>query len=102
MNKVRRIYVEKKPGFDVEANHLFEDIRTNLSVDGLTGLRILIRYDVCGISDESYETAKVTIFSEPPVDYIYEEEFEKSFSVPGLINTIPLQICNPCPEVSHS
>ena len=77
MDRVRRIYVEKKPGFDVEATHLFEDIRTNLSVENLTGLRILIRYDVCGISDESYESAKVTIFSEPPVDFVYEEDFEK-------------------------
>ncbi len=78
MELVRRIFVEKKPGFDVEAAHLLEDIRTNLAVEGLEGLRILIRYDVCGISDEAYETAKVTIFSEPPVDYIYEENFEKN------------------------
>ena len=78
MELVRRIFVEKKPGFDIEAKKLYDDIRTNLSVSGLTGLRILIRYDVCGISDEAFSNAKATIFSEPPVDFIYDEQFESN------------------------
>ena len=76
MELVRRIFVEKKPGFDIEAKKLYDDISTNLSVKGLMGLRILIRYDVCGISDEAFENAKATIFSEPPVDFIYDEQFK--------------------------
>ena len=73
MAEIKRIYVEKKTGCDIEAGHLFADIKENLNISGLDGLRILYRYDIEGISDEAYETAKKTIFSEPPVDNIYEE-----------------------------
>jgi phosphoribosylformylglycinamidine synthase len=77
-NKVRRIFVEKKKGFDVEACELFHDIKENLNIKGLKDLRIVNRYDVCEISDEEWEKAKKIIFSEPVVDNIYDEELELS------------------------
>jgi len=73
-NKVRRLYVEKKKGYDVEARELFRDLKCNLGISALESLRIINRYDVSGISDEEFEKSKRTIFSEPPVDYVYEEE----------------------------
>ncbi len=76
MSEIKRIYVEKKKGYDIEAGHLFADIKENLGADALSGLRILYRYDIEGISEDAYEKAKKTIFSEPPVDIIHEESFE--------------------------
>ena len=75
MNTVRRIFVEKKPGFDVEARRLLTDLRDNLNLSGLTGVRVLQRYDVQGVSDEAFAAAKTTIFSEPPVDTVYDETY---------------------------
>ena len=72
---IKRLYVEKKKGCNVEAKHLFNDIKENLNILGLENLRILNRYDIEGISQEDYQIAKNTIFSEPPVDNIYEENF---------------------------
>ena len=74
MSQVKRIYVEKKPDYAVAAQELLENIRSYLGISGVFGVRVLIRYDIENISDETYETAKVTIFSEPPVDLLYEEE----------------------------
>ena len=76
MSDIKRIYVEKKKGYDIEAGHLYDDIKENLGIEGLKGLRILYRYDIEGISEDAYEKAKKTIFSEPPVDIIHEEKFE--------------------------
>ena len=70
---VRRIYVEKKPGFDIHAQKLFVEITDNLEIKGLERVRSIIRYDVEGITEVDYEKAKTTIFSEPPIDLIYEE-----------------------------
>ena len=70
---VRRIYVEKKTGFDVEAKALFDDVKENLHLDALKGVRILNRYDVDGIDDDTYESAKYTVFAEAAIDTIYEE-----------------------------
>ncbi len=70
---VRRVYVEKKPGFDIEAYKLYADIKENLIIKGLKAVRILQRYDVEGITESDYEKAKIMVFSEPPVDDIYEE-----------------------------
>ena len=82
---VRRIYVEKKDGFDVEAKGILEDLRENLSLTGLTAVRLINRYDVEGISDEEYQKARNLIFSEPPVDYAYDEKIDisegKAFAV---------------------
>jgi len=89
MSSVRRIYVEKKPAYAVAAKDLFENIRDYLGIRTVTGVRVLIRYDIENISDKTYEEAKITIFSEPPVDVLYEEAFpmqegEKAFSVEAL------------------
>ena len=75
MGKVRRIFVEKKKGFDVEASHLLKDLKQNLSVLGLEEVRLVHRYDVEGISEEEYAAARNLIFSEPPVDNAYDEEY---------------------------
>ncbi len=74
MEKIRRVYVEKKAAFAVEAQGLLADLRSNLGLTALTGLRILNRYDVSGLSEEEYAMAKVMVLSEPPVDQVYEEE----------------------------
>lgn len=78
MSKVRRIYVEKKQDYQVSSKSLLSELRTYLGIDGIEGVRILNRYDIEGISDDTYEKAIRTIFSEPPVDDVYEEEFEFS------------------------
>ena len=59
---VRRIFVEKKDEFAVEAQGMLADLKENLSLDGLTGVRIINRYDVAGISDEEYMQARSLIF----------------------------------------
>ncbi len=74
--KVRRIYVEKKKGFDIEANGLYRDLKTNLKLDGLKSVRIINRYDVEGVSDQEYDAARKIIFSEPPVDSVYDENID--------------------------
>ena len=75
MSSVKRVYVEKKPGFAVAADSLLHEIREYLGLTDVTGVRILIRYDVENISDEVYEKACHVVFSEPPVDDLYEETF---------------------------
>ena len=72
---VKRIFVEKKPEFAVKAKELREEIESYLGMDGVTNVRVLIRYDIENLSEETYSKAKVTIFSEPPLDEVYEEEF---------------------------
>lgn len=73
---VKRIFVEKKSGFDVEANGLFNEIKELLQIDEIQNVRIIYRYDIEGISNEIYSQARTTIFSEPPVDYVYDEEIK--------------------------
>ncbi len=65
---MHRIFVEKKSGFDAEARHLFHDLRDSLALDGLTGVRLVNRYDVDGLSDAEFEAAARLILSEPQVD----------------------------------
>ena len=73
---VRRVFVEKKQAFAVKAKELEEEIRSYLGIQTVTGVRVLIRYDVENIDDETFERACQTVFSEPPVDMLYREEFE--------------------------
>jgi phosphoribosylformylglycinamidine synthase len=75
---VKRVYVEKKPAFAVKAKELQSEMKSYLGIGGVTGVRVLIRYDIENISEETYQKALVTVFSEPPVDDIYEEDFDKS------------------------
>ena len=86
MTQVKRIYVEKKPEYAVAAQDLLNDIHSYLNIQSVTGVRVLIRYDIENITDTTYDSAKVIVFSEPPVDILYEEnlpktEDEKVFSV---------------------
>lgn len=73
--QVKRIFVQKRPGFDVEAKGILADLRENLVIRGLEELSIVNRYDVSGIDEETYEKAKNTVFSEPQVDICYDEEY---------------------------
>lgn len=70
---VRRIYVEKKKGYDIEAQGLVEDLKENLHLNGLSAVRVVNRYDVEGIDQDTYEAAKYTVFAEPAIDKAYDE-----------------------------
>jgi len=72
---VRRIFVEKKEAFAVRAKELQEEIKSYLGIQTVTGVRVLIRYDVENITEETFEKACCTVFSEPPVDTLYRESF---------------------------
>ena len=75
---VRRIFVEKKPAYAVKAGELREELESYLGIDTVENVRVLIRYDIENLSEETYGKALVTIFSEPPVDEVYEEKFPKN------------------------
>ncbi|MCM1158535.1 MAG: phosphoribosylformylglycinamidine synthase [Bacteroidales bacterium] len=88
MSKVKRVYVEKKPEYAVKAKELFNELTEYLDLT-IDKVRVLIRYDVENVSDETYEKARKTVFSEPPVDLVYETTFPKKendyiFSVEAL------------------
>lgn len=78
MSNVKRIYVEKKTPYAVRANELKEEIKSYLGIKGLDTVRELIRYDIENLTDETYKKALGIVFSEPPVDVLYEEDFEKN------------------------
>ena len=75
---VRRIFVEKKKGFDVEAQGMCADIRENLGIKGLSDIRVLNRYDMDGLSDELYRKSVFDVFAEPAVDTVTEETVDLS------------------------
>ena len=83
---VKRIYVQKKEGFDIEAKGLLKDIKENLLISNLEDIVILNRYDVEGISDDVFKQAKNTVFSEPQVDECFIEDypFDKNDKVFGV------------------
>ncbi|MGE5343700.1 MAG: phosphoribosylformylglycinamidine synthase [Candidatus Omnitrophota bacterium] len=70
---IKRIYVEKKKPFDIEAQTLHEELTQDLGIQNLKSVRFLNRYDIQGITDAEYTAARSTIFSEPPVDRVYDE-----------------------------
>ena len=76
MSNVRRVYVEKKPAFAVQAKELKHEVSSYLGIKSVTAVRVLIRYDVENISDEVFDKACKTVFAEPPVDDLYLENFE--------------------------
>ncbi len=76
MGNVRRIYVEKKAPYAVKAGELKGDLRNYLGLDSVEEVRQFIRYDVENISDQTFATACRTVFSEPPVDDLYEENIQ--------------------------
>ncbi len=75
---VKRLFVEKKPGFDVEAGHVKADLCDSLGLDAEVSLRLLCRYDVEGVSEEEYTLARDSIFSEPNVDNVFDEAVDLS------------------------
>ncbi len=87
MSKVKRVYVEKKQPYAVTAKELTEDIKNYLEIENLQNIRVFVRYDVENLSEETYQKALTSVFSEPPVDNVYEEtlpydaENAKVFSV---------------------
>lgn len=86
MSNVKRVYVEKKAEFGVTAKELRHEVRHYLGISGVTGIRVLIRYDAENISDETFEQACRGVFAEPPVDVLYKEKFpmdpgNRAFSV---------------------
>ncbi len=76
MAQVRRIFVEKKPGFDVEARGLLLDLRENVGLKGLAQVRLINRYDVAGLDEAEYVLVRNTVFAEPPADMVFEETIE--------------------------
>ncbi len=73
-NGVRRIYVEKKADYAIKAKELHEEMANYLNIEA-ESVRALIRYDIENISEPTYRKALVTVFSEPPLDTVYEEQF---------------------------
>ena len=78
---VQRIYVEKRPEHAVEAKGLLAEFRGLLGAKGLTGLRILNRYDVEGMAPEQFRQAVPVVFSEPQLDDVHTAIPEGSFTV---------------------
>ena len=86
MSGVRRVYAEKKQDFAVQAKALKHEIKSYLGICGVANVRVLIRYDIENLSDETFERACNGVFAEPPVDTLYKETFpmkedERAFSV---------------------
>ncbi|HJG86178.1 phosphoribosylformylglycinamidine synthase [Pseudoflavonifractor capillosus] len=84
MEQVFRCYVEKRPGFDVEAMGVMRELREQLGISALTGVRILNRYDVDGLDQAAWQAARDTVFSEPQCDVFYQEDMP----VPGGVCTV--------------
>ncbi len=73
---VKRIYVEKKSGYDIDAQGLYNDVLENLGIEGLEGIRSVNRYDISGVTDEEYAKSRFIIFAEPPLDTVFDEHLE--------------------------
>ncbi|WP_443081751.1 phosphoribosylformylglycinamidine synthase [Tepidibacter sp.] len=76
LSNIRRLFVEKKYGFDVEAKKLFRDIKVNLGIKNIDNIRVLNRYDIENISEDVYEKSVKSIFSEPNIDNVYHENIK--------------------------
>ena len=74
MNFVFRCYAEKRPGFDVEAGKVFQELKEQLGISRLEGVRIFCRYDVDGVEYPVYLKSRTTVFSEPMCDAFYDEQ----------------------------
>ena len=91
-NKIYRLYVEKKTNYDIEGGKILRDIKINLGITSLKGLRLVSRYDIAGISDEQYHMSRNTVFSEPTVDDVYDEELDmKDYNIIFAIEFLPGQ-----------
>ena len=70
---VYRIFTEKKKEFAAEAAALLSDINNLLQIKGVNSLRVINRYDVENITEELFDYAVNTVFSEPQLDKTYSE-----------------------------
>ena len=77
---VKRVYVEKKPEFAVQAKELRHEVKSYLGIKTVKNVRVLIRYDVENLSDATFERACNGVFAEPPVDVLYREDFPREES----------------------
>lgn len=75
---VRRVLSEKKEAFAVEAKGILKDIKADLGISTVHSVRVINRYDIAGLTDEEYKEARDVVFSEPPVDYVYDEKVDLS------------------------
>ena len=75
MNSVKRVYVEKKPEFAVQAKELGHEVKSYLGIKSVTNVRVLIRYDVENLSDATFDRACNGVFAEPPVDVLIMKIF---------------------------
>ncbi len=91
MSNVRRVYVEKKIPYAVQAKELAAEIKSYLGIQTVTKVRVLIRYDIENISEETYQKALATVFSEPPVDDVYEESFDLNGGATFSVEYLPGQ-----------
>ena len=76
MSGVKRVYVEKKPEFAVQAKELLHEVESYLGIKNITNVRVLNRYDIENLSEETFKRACNGVFAEPPVDILYHETFE--------------------------
>ena len=93
MSNVKRVYVEKKPAFAVQAHELKSEISGYLGIRTVTDVRVLIRYDVENLPEEVFEKACRTVFAEPPVDILYRESFEIPVSPEKGIHALYFSFC---------
>ncbi len=75
-DRIRRLFVERREDLNVEATNLLNDLKKNLKIDGLEAVRIIDRYDIEGVTDEEYELACTTVFSQPSIDLLYDEDID--------------------------
>ena len=95
MEQVYRCYAEKRTGFDVEAEKVWRELKEQLGIANLEGVRIICRYDVDQVDKEVYEMAKTTVFSEPMVDDFYDETMMNR--CPRSPGSTPFWQWSPCP-----
>ncbi|MFA6780312.1 MAG: phosphoribosylformylglycinamidine synthase, partial [Paludibacteraceae bacterium] len=91
MGLVRRVFVEKRPGFDVEARQLLSDLRDIPGLGSLQALRLFKRYDLSGLSDSEYIAARDSILSEPNCDFVYDEQLPELNATRFAVEFLPGQ-----------
>ena len=89
--QIRRIFVEKKEGFNVEATHLRNELRETLNLNSLEEVRILNRYDFTCKNDQDYTKIVKVVFSEPNVDIVYENGLPQGEYLPLAVEYLPGQ-----------
>ncbi|NLZ59586.1 MAG: phosphoribosylformylglycinamidine synthase [Lentisphaerae bacterium] len=91
MNSVRRVFIEKKPGFELESRLLLAELRENLPLGNALSLRIFKRYDISGLTDSEYAAAREQLLHEPACEQLYEEELPKTLDQVLAIEYLPGQ-----------